>query len=51
MLEAADFLDEAVKKALAAAELHPMEYGGDQRTKDAPRAVLASLHKVLSGKT
>ena len=51
MLEAADLLDEAVEKALAAAELRPMEYGGDQRTEDAPRAVLASLLKVLSGKS
>ena len=51
MLEAADLLDEAVEKAFAANELRPMEYGGDQGTKDASKAVLASLDKVLSVKS
>ena len=50
MIDAADLLDEAVEKAFAANTLRPMEYGGDQGTKEASKAVLASLDAVISGK-
>ena len=48
MVEAADLIDKAVDAAFAANTLRPMEYGGDQGTKDAAKAVLDSLDDVLS---
>jgi 3-isopropylmalate dehydrogenase len=49
MIEAADLIDKAVEAAFAAGTLRPMEYGGDQGTKDAANAVLASLDDVMAG--
>ena len=50
MIEAADLIDKAVEAAFADKSLRPMEYGGDQGTKDASRAVLASLDTLLKSK-
>lgn len=48
MVEGADLIDRAVDAAFAANALRPMEYGGDQGTKDASKAVLESLDNVAN---
>ena len=48
MIEGADLIDKAVEAAFSDNSLRPMEYGGDQGTKDASKAVLESLSKVMS---
>ena len=48
MIEAADLIDKAVEAAFAANTLRPMEYGGDQGTVDASKAVLVSLETLLA---
>ncbi|MGI9410992.1 MAG: isocitrate/isopropylmalate dehydrogenase family protein [Hyphomicrobiaceae bacterium] len=50
MIEAADLIDKAVEAAFADKSLRPMEYGGDQGTKDASKAVLASLDALLKSR-
>ncbi|MGI9425750.1 MAG: isocitrate/isopropylmalate dehydrogenase family protein [Hyphomicrobiaceae bacterium] len=49
MIEAADLLEKAVEAAFASNSLRPMEYGGDQGTKDASKAVLTSIDNLTRG--
>ncbi|MGI9522460.1 MAG: isocitrate/isopropylmalate dehydrogenase family protein [Hyphomicrobiaceae bacterium] len=47
MVEGAGLIDKAVEAAFQANKLRPMEYGGDQGTKDASKAVLESLEMIM----
>ncbi len=47
MVEGADLIDKAVEAAFADGSLRPMEYGGDQGTRAAANAVLASLGNIM----
>ena len=47
--EGADLIERAVESAFADQSLRPMEYGGDQGTIAASKAVLDSLDKVMKG--
>ncbi len=48
MIEGADLIDQAVEAAFADNSLRPVEYGGDQGTIAASKAVLASLDNVIA---
>jgi 3-isopropylmalate dehydrogenase len=47
--EAAALLEAAVERGFATRRLRPMEFGGDQGTRDAASGVLACLEELLAG--